>query len=198
MAKIKICGLTRLCDIDAVNAAMPDYVGFVFAKSRRRVNHAQALMLRKRLADGIVSVGVFADASLEEIAGLTDSGIIDAVQLHGSEDDAYIDKLRTLIGNKTIIKAAALNDISDALNWNDTRADYPLFDTAGGGSGKTFDWELIKTKRPFFLAGGLHAGNIEAALKMKPYAVDISSGVETDGVKDFKKIQTIVGMVRGE
>jgi phosphoribosylanthranilate isomerase len=189
LTKIKICGLTRPCDIDAVNAEKPDYIGFVFAESRRKVTPGQADELREKLSPDIIPVGVFVDETIENIISLAQNGIIDIIQLHGSETEDYINNLKALT-DKIIIKA----------NRNSTSADYLLFDNVNPGSGQTFDWSLIpKTNKPFFFAGGIRADNVaEAVAKVNPFAVDVSSGVETgtNGVKDPAKIKEFIRRVR--
>ncbi|MDR0839475.1 MAG: phosphoribosylanthranilate isomerase [Oscillospiraceae bacterium] len=192
MTKIKICGLMRETDIDAVNAAKPDYVGFVFAESRRRVTPERASELRRALAPGIVPVGVFVNSPLRDIMSLLDSGTIEIAQLHGGEHDDYISVLRDC--GATVIQAIrhGRGDVPCAL------ADFHLFDAPRGGSGETFDHRTIQsTDRPHFLAGGISAQNLAAALALNPFAVDISSGAETDGLKDFSKIQELVNICRG-
>jgi phosphoribosylanthranilate isomerase len=191
MVKIKICGLTRFCDIDAVNEVDPDYIGFVFAESRRRVTPQQALELRNKLCSNIIPVGVFIREPIENIVSLVKNGTIDAIQLHGQEDERYIQKLKALT-DKPIIKAITIQD--EKL----TAADCLMFDNRDGGTGQVFDWNLIgKTDKPFFLAGGLYIENVEQAIKnVKPFAVDVSSGVETNGFKDFVKIKEFVERVR--
>jgi len=194
--KIKICGLSRLCDIDYVNETKPDYIGFVFAeKSKRKINFETALLLRKNLNSDIIPVGVFVDEKIETICEIIKAGIIDIIQLHGSESDGYIKNIKELT-NKPVIKSAA------NLNGMRKNADYILFDSIGGGTGKSFDWDILdksKINKPFFLAGGLNINNIKRAInQIKPFAVDISSGVETDGVKDKQKILDIIKIARGE
>ncbi|MDR0294529.1 MAG: phosphoribosylanthranilate isomerase [Oscillospiraceae bacterium] len=194
MTKVKICGLSRREDIDAVNRALPDYIGFVFAPSRRRVDAETAAALKERLDGRIKTVGVFAGQDIETVAELCRNGVIDWIQLHGGEDGAYIRRLRDR-ADVPIIKAVP---VTTAAIWPDG-ADYALFDGPRGGGGETFDWTLLQgTDRPYFLAGGLHAGNVRAALKRKPYAVDVSGGVETGGVKDAAKIDAFVRLVRAE
>ncbi len=197
MTKIKICGLFRDCDIDYVNEAMPDYAGFVFAKSHRQVSVKQADLLRKKLNKNIISVGVFVNNSIEEIRKICDDGIISVVQLHGSEDNNYISELRKQCKPEIIKSVNASNGI-DIQKVRNINADYLLFDGGMGGEGKTFDWQIIsEIKTPFFLAGGLNIDNIDEAIKkVKPYAVDLSSGVETDRVKDKQKILNIVRRVK--
>ena len=197
MSKIKICGLTRLCDIDAVNAERPDYIGFVFAESRRKVSPQQAMKLRQELNQGITPVGIFVDEAIEQILPLIQADIIDIVQLHGTESDEYIKTLKYLSG-KPVIKAVSVNKIGDVQKAAATSADYLLLDSKGGGTGKAFDWNLIgETDKPYFLAGGLDIDNIADAIsKTTPFAVDVSSGVETDGLKDPMKIKEFIRRVR--
>ena len=193
MTKIKICGLTRPCDIDAVNTLHPDYVGFVFANSRRKVTPQQAYELRKRLASNIIPVGVFVNETIQHIYSLIQNGVIDAVQLHGNEDEAYIQQLKSLTV-KPVIKAVSVQKAGDVQKYEQTAADYLLLDTPGGGTGKVFDWGLIgQTEKPYFLAGGLDASNVSQAIKQTtPFAVDVSSGVETNGLKDPAKIKGFI------
>jgi len=197
MTKIKICGLTRECDIEAVNKEEPDYIGFVFAKSRRKVTPEQAGVLQRILRPTITPVGVFVNESPEIILSLVNKGIIEVIQLHGSEDERYIESLK-LQTNKPIIKAISVKRKGDVRKWNNTSADYLLFDYKGGGTGQVFDWSLIgATSKSFFLAGGLKPENItDAVKKIKPFAVDVSSGVETEGLKDPEKIKEFIKRVR--
>ena len=186
--KIKICGLTRLCDIKAVNEYKPNYIGFVFAESKRRVTPEQAAALRERLNHGIIPVGVFVNEEPQIILDLVQKKTIEMIQLHGDESEEYISKIKSLTG-KPVIKAG----YSEA-------ADYLLFDSPEPGSGKTFNWDTIgKVKKPFFLAGGLNIENVaEAILTLNPFAVDVSSGVETNGIKDPEKIKEFIRRVRDE
>ena len=197
MAKIKICGLSRLCDIEAVNEGKPEYIGFVFAESRRQVSPAQAEQLRAKLSADIIPVGVFVNETPTNIISLVRSGVISAVQLHGDENEAYIENIKRLAG-KPIIKAVPILKPGDAQAWADTNADYLLLDNKHGGTGQAFDWDLIgELNKPFFLAGGLNMQNIEAAVQqVSPYAVDVSSGVEIGGLKDREKIISIIRSIR--
>ncbi|MDD3922682.1 MAG: phosphoribosylanthranilate isomerase [Endomicrobiaceae bacterium] len=197
MQKIKICGLFRECDIDFVNEAMPDYIGFVFAKSHRQITKEQASILKKRLNDNIISVGVFVDNKIEEIQKLYNDKIISVAQLHGNEDSDYILNLRKN-NNLKIIKAINLNTFKNIEQLENINADFLLFDSGNGGTGKTFNWNTIpKIKKSFFLAGGLDINNIAQAIQtVNPYAVDLSTGVETNGVKDKQKILNIVRRVK--
>jgi phosphoribosylanthranilate isomerase len=201
--KIKICGLCREEDIDFVNAAGPDYAGFVFAPGRRQVDFGTARKLRSKLAAGIVPVGVFVNAEIEVIEALYKEGLIDAAQLHGGEDEAYIKNLKISSGIpviKTII-CSARHDL-DFLIQDGTAADFFLFDS-GAGSGKIFDWNLLnftdnntKPSRPWFLAGGINLETITKAMSLNPFCVDVSSGVESGGVKNSEKIKNLVEAVR--
>lgn len=198
MTKIKLCGLSRCCDINAANALKPEYVGFVFApKSRRYVTYETAEKLKKRLAPEILAVGVFVNEAPGMVARLLDSGIIDIAQLHGSEDEHYIKELRTMT-DKPLIKAFQINTKKDMIAARNSSADYVLLDSGSGGTGTVFDWSMLKLfGRPFFLAGGLNAGNVKNAVKeFQPYAVDVSSGIETAGRKDERKMKEFVHAVR--
>jgi phosphoribosylanthranilate isomerase len=197
LIKVKICGLSRFCDIDAVNREKPEYVGFVFAESRRKVTPQMAFDLRKKLDPDIIPVGVFVNEAPENIVSLVKRGIIDAIQLHGSENEEYIGRLKALT-DKPVIRAVAVLNMGDAQKREETPADYLLLDGKDGGKGQSFDWGFIgKLDKPFFLAGGLCLENIGQALaKVKPFAVDVSSGVETDGFKDPAKIREFIRMVR--
>jgi len=194
MTKVKICGLKRIEDIDAVNRSMPDYIGFVFAESRRRVDAETAAELKRNLDGRIKAVGVFADQDAAYIAGLYREGIIDIAQLHGNEDGEYIARLRGICGCP-VIKAMRVKDVLPA---PPEGADYILFDS-GGGSGMTFNWEILSgfAGLPYFLAGGLDETNVMRAIKLlDPYCVDVSSGVESGGNKDPEKIKNFVETVR--
>lgn len=201
MTKIKICGLFRSVDIDMVNEALPDYIGFVFAKSKRQVNDALAKELKARLNPNIKAVGVFVNEDIDKIIWLCRENIIDIVQLHGEENEETIKELKININNP-IIKATRVKDSKDIKNVGGLSSDYLLLDAYKegqyGGSGDVFDWSIIsKISKPYFLAGGINSDNILQAInRVKPYAIDISSGVETDGVKDRVKIIDIISKVR--
>ncbi|MFW3362435.1 phosphoribosylanthranilate isomerase [Aerococcus viridans] len=199
MVKVKICGLRRPEDIEAANAAKPDYVGFIFVpETKRYVKPDLAASFRRDLAADIQTVGVFVNAPIEEIVAICQAGTIDLVQLHGEEDQAYIAHLKGQV-DQHIIKSVA---VGDELVVDPNQADYLLFDSVSpsrGGSGKIFDWQMVSAyqDKPFFLAGGLGVENIEEALKVvRPYAVDASSSLETDGVKDPVKMQEFVAKIR--
>ena len=197
MTKIKLCGLTRPCDIEYVNELLPEYIGFVFApKSRRYISPEKAEVLREHLDDRITPVGVFVDEKIEVIADLIKRKIIDIVQLHGNESEQYIEDLRRVI-DCPVIKAFRIESEADIVSANNSSADYVLLDS-GGGTGKVFDHSLLKDiARPYFLAGGLTPENVETAVKqLVPFAVDASSSLETDGFKDRNKMTAFVKAVR--
>lgn len=197
MTKVKICGLSRECDIEYANKLKPDYIGYVFwQKSRRYVTREQAEALTQRLDEAITPVGVFVDEELKRVLQLADAGIIKIIQLHGHEDEAYLKELKSMT-DAPIIKAFRIRSVADIERANAFPSDYVLLDN-GYGTGQTFDWSFVSgIDRPFFLAGGVNADNVRDAIdKLSPYAVDISSGVETDGHKDFDKMQHFINKVR--
>lgn len=199
MTKIKLCGLTRPEDIAAANALEPDFVGFVFSpKSRRCVTAEQAGALRNRLSPAIRAVGVFVDEEPERVAALLEDGIIDLAQLHGREDENYLERLLALT-EKPIIQAFTIKTPEDLERAQSSLADYILLDS-GAGTGITFDWGLLTSvRRPYFLAGGLGPDNVVQAIRtLHPWGVDVSSGIETGGVKDFHKMAAFVAAVRKE
>ena len=199
MTKIKLCGLTRPCDIQTANRLLPDYIGFVFApKSRRYVTPEQAAELRGLLNPDLTAVGVFVNEPPKTVAELLDRGVIDIAQLHGTEDEEYISSLRALT-DKPLIQAFRIDTEQDIAAAENSTSDYVLLDSGNGGTGTVFDWSLIRRlKRPYFLAGGLTADNVGGAVaSLHPYAVDVSSGIETGGVKDEDKMTRYVHAVRG-
>lgn len=198
MTKIKICGLTRDEDVDYVNILRPDYAGFVFtSRSRRYVSPERAAALRASLRLDIPSVGVFVDSPLDTVVTLVERQTINFVQLHGGEDNVYLDTLRSYV-DVPLIQAFSVTSSDDLKRAEDSLADFVLLDHGVGGTGKTFNWTVIQSfSRPFFLAGGLNADNITQAIELlNPFAVDVSSGVESGGIKDFDKIREIVFRVR--
>ena len=199
MTKIKLCGITHTSEILEVNRLAPEYIGFVFwEKSRRNLKKDEAAWLKSHLDKGIKAVGVFVDPDPEFVADLVNSGIIDMVQLHGNEDEDYIRTLRELLPEGTeIIKAFKVESEEEALRAEASGADHILFDP-GRGDGQSFDWKILKNvKRQYFLAGGLNCDNIsEAVNTLKPFAVDVSSGIETRGLKDTAKMTEFVNIVR--
>ena len=198
MVKIKICGLKRLEDIEIVNKYRPDYMGFVFADTKRKVSHELARQLKDKLDPEIISVGVFVDAPKEEITELFENGTIEMAQLHGLESEDYIKDLKAMTDNKLIvIKAIEMSQDTDLLKYDSSNADYLLLDS-GKGSGKTFDWRLIRKdlKKDFFLAGGLNKDNVTQAIEeFEPYAVDLSSSLEVNGFKNEDKIKEIMEII---
>ena len=197
MTKIKLCGLSRSSDVAAANVFKPDYVGFVFwKKSRRYIGKETAKYLRQELSPDIKTVGVFVDADIDFVTELLNEGIIDLAQLHGSENEKYIHQLREQT-DKPIIKAFIIKSQDDIDTANLSSADHILVDSGMGG-GKGFDYELLKgLNRPYFLAGGLLPENVKDAIsEVRPFAVDVSSGIETDGHKDASKMGSFVANVR--
>ncbi len=206
MVKIKICGMRRSEDIEMANRYKPDYIGFVFADSPRKVSYDQAKELSELLSDEIVPVGVFVNEHMKLIVDLFKDGIIEMAQLHGDEDEKYIRNLKDKSIEETgkqipVINAIEIKDGADyndeLLKWRDSASDYFILDS-GKGSGKTFDWSLIDKESEFFknsifLAGGLNSENLALAIEeFNPFAVDLSSSVETDGFKDEEKIKEII------
>lgn len=201
MSLVKICGLKRSCDIDYANKYKPDYIGFVFAKSSRQVTPQQAEILKEKLSKDIKTVGVFVNEPIENIAMLCNKNIIDVIQLHGDENNDYINQLKKLT-DKKIIKAVRVKSSEQVLQAEKLDCDYLLLDAysknAYGGLGETFNWDIIPNlAKPFFLAGGLNSDNVSQAIQtVQPYCVDLSSGAETDGFKDEEKIKLIIDKVR--
>ena len=198
MIKIKLCGLRREADIEAANELRPDYIGFVFAKkSRRAVDRETAGRLKRLLNRDIQAVGVFVNAQPETVAFLLEEEVIDLAQLHGQEDAEYIARLREMT-DKPLIQAFRIRTAEDARRAEKSPAEYILLD-AGAGDGKTFEWELAESVgRPYFLAGGLTPENAgEAVARLHPFALDVSSGIETDGGKDPEKMRAFMCAVKG-
>jgi len=213
MTKIKLCGIRKLSDVDTVNELKPDYIGFVFCRSSKRyIEPSEALRIRSKLDPKIKTVGVFVDEDEDTVAGLLNDGTIDLIQLHGHEDAEYIRRLRHLTGRpydadgsgQHIIKACRITSKTDLAGLEkeygmtaDARPDLFLLD-AGAGDGITFDWEWLKGYDiPYILAGGLTPDNVGKAIEMhRPYGVDVSSGIETDGSKDPEKMARFVREVK--
>ncbi|MDR1643627.1 MAG: phosphoribosylanthranilate isomerase [Clostridiales bacterium] len=190
MIKCKVCGLFRDVDIDSVNQAKPDYAGFVFAGGRRGVTHEFAQRARQRLGKEIETVGVFVNAPFEEIEELVKSGTISVVQLHGGESEEQVIKVKGL--GVTVIKAVSADGGLPGEIW-ETQADFLLLDSGKGGTGKKFDWGLIRGRtKPFFLAGGVGPEDVKRAQEIGAYGVDASSSLETNGLKDQEKIKGFV------
>lgn len=190
MTLVKICGLMRPSDVPVVNQAQPDFAGFIFVPGKRRqISLVQAAQLRHALQPQIKTVGVFVDAPLSEMLIPLQQGIISVIQLHGHESESTVQALQ----------AAGAQVIQVQRQATPTQADFVLYDAAQPGSGKTFDWQQLPQQppRPFFLAGGLNLTNVKKALtQVQPAGVDISSGVETAGLKDPAKIAAFVQAVR--
>lgn len=195
--KIKICGLFRPIDIEYVNQVAPDFAGFILTPGfRRSINREQAADFRQKLHPKIPAAGVFVNAPCEEIISYLKEDIVQMVQLHGDETEEAIQYIKAAAG-KPVAKAVKVRDRGDVEMWLDSSADYLVFD-GGMGSGVTFDWNLLAgVERKYFLAGGLNLDNLPRALAaLHPTGVDMSSGVETDGVKDLEKMQAVVKLVR--
>lgn len=198
--KIKLCGMFRDCDIDYANEARPDYIGFIlgFPKSHRNIDMETAQRLRSRLSPEIKAVGVFVDSPETTCAEYANCGIINVIQLHGGEDAGFIRRLRELT-DVPIIKAAKIRAPEDVRRVQELGADYVLLDN-GTGTGEMFDHSLLdgaEITQPFFLAGGLTPENLrQAAENVRPYCVDLSSGVETQKVKDREKMLEAVRIIR--
>lgn len=196
MTKIKICGLRSMDDISYVNELKPEYIGFVFLKGKARyVAPLQAAKMQQALDPSITPVGVFVNEPIPQVASIYQDGIIRIAQLHGSENEAYVKELKDLC-HCPVIKAFTIQTKEDVEKALAFPCDYLLLDN-GMGTGETFDWSLIQNvKKPFFLAGGLNSENIAKAIGLiHPYAVDVSSGVETDGKKDYAKIKAFLHAV---
>lgn len=198
MTKIKICGLRRAEDIAFANELGPDYIGFVFAqKSKRYLPPEQAAELRRALSKEITPVGVFVNEPVENILTLLENGVIGAAQLHGGESADIVHALMRRT-DRPVIQAFRVETAADMERAAASPATMILLDNGAGGTGETFDWSLIRDAgRPFFLAGGLSAENVGAAIsRCRPYAVDSSSRLETDGAKDYWKMKAFVEAVR--
>ncbi len=209
MVKIKICGIKRIEDVYYVNQYLPDYIGFVYADTRRKVSQETASLLVKELDPRIQKVGVFVRQEIGLLTEALASGTVDYLQLHGDEDAAYEEALfESLIQHgidnpqERCIKACRIRGAEDFQRISETKCSRLLLDTYSqtlpGGTGEHFNWDLIQgIDREFFLAGGINVGNIERAIReVKPYAVDVSSSLETDGMKDQEKIREFMEKVR--
>jgi phosphoribosylanthranilate isomerase len=202
--RIKICGLTRIEDIEAVNLWKPDYAGFVFAPGKRQLTPYQAKQLREVLLPEIPSVGVFVNSPIKDILSLIKDGTIGMVQLHGDEDSDYATSLKEQMEIPVpIIKAIRVRSEDDMSKAESFPSDYLLFDTYSkevyGGSGKSFDWSSIPIiNKPWFLAGGIGAENMLRATATDAFCLDLSSSLETEGRKDLEKIKEIIQILRSE
>ena len=201
------------CDIEYANRVKPDLVGFVFANTRRKISATQAKQFREALDAEIPAVGVFVNEDIPVIASLVQDGCIDMIQLHGEEDADYIRRLRKIC-DVPVIKAVKVQTVEQIRQVAALPVDYLLLDTYRkgvlGGTGEAFDWELLREAKaaagdtaegelfgkPYFLAGGLHAGNLREAAALGSYGLDVSSGIETDGSKDFTKMVEVMELVR--
>ena len=196
-AKIKICGLRSEEDIKLVNEYKPEYCGFIFWEpSKRYIAPDTVRGLISLLDPDITPVGVFLDEDIARLTEVVKTSGVAIVQLHGKEDDGYIGKVKELTG-KPVIKSFKPSTEEDVILAEKSVADMIMFDP-GAGSGKTFNWDILTgCKRDFFLAGGLDPDNaVQAVKKLRPYALDVSSGVETDGIKDGKKIEEFIKNTR--
>jgi indole-3-glycerol phosphate synthase/phosphoribosylanthranilate isomerase len=197
--KIKICGMQRPSDIEAVNEVLPDWAGFIFVPGRRRyVTYEKAKELIAGLDRRIEAVGVFVNAGTAEIRKAVQETGIRTVQLHGQETEEDIKELRASIPGIRIIKAFRIEKVEDIEAAEKSSADLVLLDHGPGGTGQGFNWSLVKSmKRPFLLAGGLDSENVDRAIEsLHPYGVDASSSLETDGKKDPDKIRSFAEAVR--
>ena len=197
---IKICGLRTTVDALICNKYRPDFAGFVFANSKRRISFQQAKILREYLDSDIKIVGVFVNEMIDKIVYLCEEGVIDYIQLHGEEDSVYINNLKSKCSNK-VIKAVRVKDQQAILEAELLPCDYLLLDTyvegVAGGTGKAFDYSIIPfITRPYFLAGGLDVSNVENALDTEAYAADVSRGVEENGAKSEETIKQFIKKVR--
>ena len=199
MAKVKICGISHDVEIGIMNELMPDYVGFNFcSKSKRFIAPEHAGLLRSKLKKGIKSVGVFENAKLDQVALTVETAGLDMVQLRGHETGEYIAVLREYI-KCPIIRAFRVSTSMEAERAMYTTADYVMLDS-GAGSGTKFDWGMIGSskRRPYFLKDGLNPDNIQQALELspQPYALDVSTGVESGSLKDYRKVMKFLQAVR--
>lgn len=195
---IKFCGIRRIEDVRAVNETRPDLAGFILVRGRKRyISPEKVCALKRSLDPSIKAVGVFIDEDIDEVRRLLNEGIIDIAQLHGNEPDEYIRELKTSTG-ATVIKAIGIRDADDVRRVEASPADLVIVDSPGGGTGSTFDWDLLqKIERPYILAGGINADNItEAVERLHPYGVDVSSGIETDGFKDEDKMKAFMALIK--
>ena len=224
--KVKMCGISKMETIPAIVEAKPDYMGFVFAPSKRQVTVEQAKTLVEELykqnvvgnnsgadqtepvasfetasSETIKTVGVFVNETVENLLKIAEEVKLDVIQLHGDEDEAFIQSLKECT-NVEVWKAVQVRSAADAEKWIDSSADMLLFDAyhkdERGGTGEVFDWSsLDEFERPFMLAGGIDSTNVARAIRtVRPYGIDISSGIETEGVKDDEKIKAFTNIVR--
>ena len=210
MPKVKMCGISKVETIPAIIDAKPDYMGLVFAPSKRQVTVDQAKTLVEELhkqyavrynSKTIKTVGVFVNETIENLLKIAEEVKLDVIQLHGDEDESFIQILKEQ-SNVEVWKAVQVRSAADAEKWIDSSADMLLFDAyhkdERGGTGEVFDWSsLDEFERPFMLAGGIDSTNVARAIRtVRPYGLDISSGIETNGVKDDEKIKAFTNIVR--
>ena len=192
MTKVKICGLSNIEAVETAVSAGADYIGFVFAPSKRQVTVEQAIELAKFIPSHIQKVGVFVSPSRADLLEAIEKVGLDLVQVHGQVVDKLFENLPC--GS---IQAVQIGEGEHVPN---SQADYLLFDAPVAGSGQIFDWGRLDTTelaQPFFIAGGLNEDNVEEAIQhFTPYAVDVSSGVETNGQKDHEKIRRFIERVK--
>ena len=208
--KVKMCGISKVETIPAIVDAKPDYMGLVFAPSKRQVTVEQAKILIEELHKQCINhydikvvktVGVFVNETLDNLVRIADTANLDAVQLHGDEDEAFIQALKEKT-DVEVWKGYSNPHAADAEAWIDSSADMLLFDAyhkdERGGTGEVFDWSCLdEFERPFMLAGGIDSTNVARAIRtVRPYGIDISSGIETDGVKNDEKIKAFTNIVR--
>lgn len=208
--KVKMCGISKVETIPAVVEAKPDYMGLVFAPSKRQVTVEQAEILVEELHKQCINhydtkvvktVGVFVNETLDNLVRIADTANLDAVQLHGDEDETFIQSLKERT-NVEVWKAVQIRSAADVEKWIDSSADMLLFDAyhkdERGGTGEVFDWSSLDAfERPFMLAGGIDSTNVARAIRtVRPYGIDISSGIETNGVKDDEKITAFTKIVK--
>ena len=208
--KVKMCGISKVETIPAIIDAKPDYMGLVFAPSKRQVTVEQAKILIEELHKQCINhydikvvktVGVFVNETLDNLVRIADTANLDAVQLHGDEDEAFIQSLKERT-NVEVWKAIQIRTAADTEKWIDSSADMLLFDAyhkdERGGTGEVFDWSSLDAfERPFMLAGGIDSTNVARAIRtVRPYGIDISSGIETNGMKDDKKITAFTKIVK--
>lgn len=184
--KVKICGMRRKEDIEYANILKPDYIGFIFAEGfKRQISYEVAKELKKLLDKDIKAVGVYINQPIDYIKKAEDEKIIDLIQLHGNESDEYIKELREAVSIPII-----------NVYRNSKYADYVLYDGKNPGSGEAFDYKDIDKSKPFFIAGGINNSNVLKIKELEPYCIDTSSGVETNGVKDFLKMKEFIMKVK--
>lgn len=196
--KIKLCGIRTANDVHLINEAQPDFCGFIveFPKSFRSVSESELRNLAAQVSPEINTVGVFVNAQQDLVIRLLQENVIDLAQLHGQEDNIYIEEIKSKTG-KQVIKAFSIKTKEDVQKALESPADYILLDQGGGGTGQTFDWSLIPPiNRPWFLAGGLNTDNLHTAIEdLHPWGIDLSSSLETNKKKDPAKIKRIMELI---